>query len=148
MYFKVPNDTYDNTNIQTFKSLSGHTVKYVQYSKMTPASAQNKINTRSQQIEKLYEPFTIPYSGEIHSAKDCQNAESFKHNSAENDVSIYKYIDLKTNSDMILGVCNSKQPLINLNLIFLYCKNESKLYEIRIYSKNNLNPMNIVSCLQ
>ena len=113
---------------------------------MTLVSAQNKIANRSQQIEKLYEPFTIPYSGEIHSAKECQNAESFKHNATENSVSVYKYIDLKTNTDMTLGVCNSNQPLINLNLVFLYCKDESKLYEIRIYSKLNMSPINIVSC--
>ncbi len=105
------------------------------------------IQSQTIQTKMLFAPQNIPYSGQQTKSTSCLSQVNISNEIQETANEVFILFDLTATERFIYGSCIPSQEIYKSQLLYLYCRKNSKLFEIKYFFDKSLQfPQKIVSC--
>lgn len=95
--------------------------------------AKKIILQKSFDIKSLFATQKVPYFGQITKNTQCVQSVEIKNQLIENEKELSLFLNLTATETLVYGSCLSDQEVYKSQLLYLYCKTNKTLYEIKYF---------------
>lgn len=109
------------------------------------AAAKKVIEQKSNEIKMLFLPQQVPYFGQISKDVSCTSTVEIDRPLIESEKGLSLNLNLAATEYLVYGTCINEQEIYKSQLLFLYCKKNETLYEIKYFFDRAKNYKKVIA---